>query len=321
MSRTLQIRRPFQLERLELRDQMAAEVTLSNGTLTVTGTDQDDIIAIVSSSSRQSTGLYLSTIQATVRSAETGAILAQRSVLQGSVNQIRVHCLYGDDVAENNTSKPSFMYGGHGSDMLYGGSSYDALYSSLGFGGADEAWGSTMNHLYGRGGDDTLIGADGYDELRGGPGADYLYGFKGNDDLVGDTGDDWLYGGEGDDEMWGGDGRDQMFGELGQDSMQGGIGNDFLDGGYGNDHLSGDDGNDTLHGSYGDDYLHAGDGSDILWGGEGWDEMWGDNFTNSTDTFYFDLLDSMDGHWGSIEWTFSPNVVEGTYKGYKVFTN
>jgi Ca2+-binding RTX toxin-like protein len=87
--------------------------------------------------------------------------------------------------------------------------------------------GSGADHLYGRGGDDTIDGGsgadviegnDGIDRIAGGAGADYLEGNDGNDVLVGGAGADILEGGADDDHLDGGGATDILRGGAGYDS-------------------------------------------------------------------------------------------------------
>ncbi len=72
--------------------------------------------------------------------------------------------------------------------------------------------GSKGLHIYGHGGNDTLIGSPGDDHLIGGDGDDTLYGGEGNDGLHGGYGKDMLSGGAGDGDLCeGGPGIEDSF--------------------------------------------------------------------------------------------------------------
>ncbi|ASP93653.1 calcium-binding protein [Sinorhizobium meliloti] len=86
-------------------------------------------------------------------------------------------------------------------------------------------------HIYGGGGDDTLIS---YDTYREGP--------SGSDVLNGRGGDDVLFGGSGADSLIGGDGNDTLRGDFGADRLLGGAGSDLLTGGTGADTFIWDEG-------------------------------------------------------------------------------
>lgn len=292
-------------EQLESRNLMAAVVTLdANHVLHVDGTSGNDTLTIESTiiPGRLGATLPTSGIHATVKDSITGNVLAQGTFKTADVDSIFARGLAGDDSITNSTAKPSTMYGGQGSDTLNGGSGDDDLFAADDAAGEDTAG----NTLFGNGGNDILEGSSRGDTLNGGDGNDLLDGWGGNDTLHGGAGNDTLDGFYGD---------DQMFGEGGDDEIYGDEDNDTIFGGSGND---------TLFGGGGDDYLEGGSGTDELAGEAGWDEMWGDgkNSINSQtkDTLYFDLLDSMDGNWGSALYWISPRVIEGSFKGYAVYT-
>src|SRR5436305_10034702 len=174
-------RRTFSFESLESRELKAADITLgTNGLLLVKGTESADHI-VVSQSGFSPNGTTGETITVRIEDKATGNLLLQKSFSSRGVNQIEIDCLGGDDLAENNTNKPSIMFGGSGGDRLVGGSSYDMLYSGYEFGGADNGY----NTLIGNGGNDTLMGGSAHDILFGDGGDDWLYGTGGDDDLRG----------------------------------------------------------------------------------------------------------------------------------------
>jgi hypothetical protein len=140
----------------------------STGTVTITGTDQADVAAVVPQSSPV-VGVYVS----------LGSI--GQAFATGLVNKIVFNGGAGDDTFTNKTSIPCVANGGDGDDVLTGGSGDDTL---LGGNGADT--------LYGGSGDDLLKGQNGNDELHGGPGRDTLYGGTGSNKLYGDDGMDLL---------------------------------------------------------------------------------------------------------------------------------
>ncbi|PIE40354.1 MAG: hypothetical protein CSA51_01330, partial [Gammaproteobacteria bacterium] len=88
---------------------------------------------------------------------------------------------------------------------VYFGTDNDDTYQSL---TGDAA---RSDHLYGMGGDDTLVGGDGNDHLDGGAGSDTLHGGKGQDQLYGKGGDDHFYAGENRDILVGGAGLDTYY--------------------------------------------------------------------------------------------------------------
>jgi len=310
-------------ENLERRELMAANALLSNGVLNITGTEQADRIVV----SQVTTPIGLMTVNVTIHDIATGNQLINKSFVNSSVSSIKVECFGGDDVAENNTNKPSTMYGDNGRDRLVGGSAVDNLFSGrvydqventgstlIGNGGNDYLYGCAANDvLEGGDGNDQMLGGRGNDTLRGGSNHDRLFGGLGRDSLFGDGGDDILYGkdslcGEddsnfmlggvgndvifgalGSDELWGQDGNDTLHGGGGHDDLHGGEGNDTLYGGDGNDKLYGNDGNDVIHGNNGDDLCRGDRGDDWIAGGDGFDELTGD-VTSSGDVVGYDKL-------------------------------
>jgi Ca2+-binding RTX toxin-like protein len=365
------------MEYLERRELMAADISFSNGIVTIHGTDSDDIITVrqFSRQVQDQNGRFVrqDVLQATVQDAlNPRAPVVSREFTPSLVNRIVAYGLAGNDVIRNNTSKPSEQWGDAGNDTLIGGSSTDVLYAGTGIVRSDNF--ENFNSLDGGGGDDTLIGNAGKDTMKGRDGNDWLYGYGGDDDisggnhddhlfsgggidtLHGDAGNDelvadspfggdraFLYGGADDDvlvafrapaEMYGEAGNDQLFGGLGNDWLDGGEndddifgnegkdvliggqGNDLLQGGIGDDELYGGGDNDELFGELGNDYCDGGAGDDLLFGGEDWDELVGGE---DDDTFYFDLLDSVDGTWGSALSLVAGHVVDGEFDGYWVW--
>lgn len=247
------------------------------------------------------------------------------------------------------------LHGGDRTDTMYGDAGHDHLYSGgsvFGDRDADERRGNA-DRLYGGSGDDHLTG-----ERSGGIDPTFLFGEAGSDRLVAnaqygstldgggnddvliasESGDDRLFGNSGNDlidaysttgnkVIDGGPGNDLLEGSFGNDVIYGGSGDDAIYAGAGDDFLYGEDGNDTLEGQAGDDFCQGDAGNDLVVGGEGWDELWGDvdlNYDYSDtpdgdDTIYFDMLDLVDGWWGSILYPTAPTVVEGRYAGYGVY--
>ena len=109
--------------------------------------------------------------------------------------------------------------GSGGNDIVFGGSDKDTLRGNGGsddlFGQADN------DVLTGGSGNDGLAGGDGVDTLRGSGGKDRVDGGAGGDNLVGGGADDRLTGGPGRDTLAGGTGRDQCNGGGGRDSFSG----------------------------------------------------------------------------------------------------
>jgi Ca2+-binding RTX toxin-like protein len=140
------------------------------------------------------------------------------------------------------------------------------------------------DHLYGKGGIDTIHGRAGDDYIEGNTGDDTLNGDEGNDEVHGGAGADLLYGDADDDTLHGekdadtlegGTGRDRLFGGSGNDILKGGEHTDSLDGGGGHDVLNGGTGNDTLTGGAGSDsyLLMRNDGNDTIDDSDGLGEL------------------------------------------------
>ncbi len=91
---------------------------------------------------------------------------------------------------------------------------------------------------------------------------EHIFGGSGNDTLTGNTLNNTLNGYDGDDVLSGGDGNDTLNAGAGNDTLNGGDGNDALNGGAGADALDGGVGNDTLYGESGNDTLVGGAGNE-----------------------------------------------------------
>lgn len=140
-----------------------AAILTDDGTLAITGTEQDDIITMRQIDDR----LHVDGLEASYK--------------VDAVTRIKVDACGGDDTVDLNSNAvpgqrvitiPAELNGGAGDDTVSGGAGNDKLY-----GGA---------------GDDTI---------NGGTGDDYLYGEGGHDALYGDIGNDVLFGNEGDDTL------------------------------------------------------------------------------------------------------------------------
>lgn len=104
--------------------------------------------------------------------------------------------------------------------------------------------------VFGFAGTDHIVAGAGADVVRAGAGHDFVAGEAGRDVLFGEDGDDDMFGGNGDDMVYGGAGDDRLFGENGNDLLDAGDGDDTVFGGNGNDVIvaSLNDGNDTYYG-------------------------------------------------------------------------
>ncbi len=216
-------------ETLEIREVKAAAITAAlspTGVLTVDGTDNQDIVHVVSDSSGvvvQRCLLLPAGPSGTLTETPVGIIqISVSGRLQGSVQRSQVRSLLlsmgkGDDRATLIGDLNSTVFGGAGNDVLNGGSGKDKIYGDSG-----------NDKLYGNSGCDVLWGGEGNDRLDGGSNGDLLNG---------DNGDDEIYGGSGDDQINGGSGRDSMYGQDDRDTLIAidGAFSDWIDGGNGND--------------------------------------------------------------------------------------
>jgi hypothetical protein len=206
--------RTLQLEGLENRALMAADITLDQGSgvLYIEGTDTTRDTALIRIDTQGTASLADDHVLVSLSSKadhSIGRLLGDYS--RDSVKSIVFNGYGGSDKFTNNTPIPSQADGGAGADILLGGSGKDQLY------------GGTQN--------DYLDGRAGYDSLYGGAGNDMVFGDKGNDYLYGGTGNDFLFGGAGRDSLWGESGDDLLDGGANTEAqMVGGAGADtFVD--------------------------------------------------------------------------------------------
>jgi Ca2+-binding RTX toxin-like protein len=269
------------LESLERREMMAADATLANGLLHITGTDNGDYITVSQSAANQSSDI----ITVRIRDGATMRLQVERTFKGVYVDSILAEGFRGNDLIFNNTNKPSELNGGFGRDTLQGSDSApDVIYATNEFGGED----TDGNFIYGRGGEDTLMGASRLDEIDGGRGEDYIYGAGGSDLLMGGGEVDYIFGEAGSDIISGGGGADWLYGDDDFDTIHGDAGNDHVFGGAYFDILFGDADHDSLFGDdesvSGDDggnEIHGGTGNDNLYGAAGWDDLFGDDGTDN----------------------------------------
>ena len=152
---------PARVEHLESRRLLS--VTLTNGVLTVIGSDRSDFVRV---SERDD--------QVVVRDSTSGRC----SFDEDEIDQVVVRLGAGNDRARlTGIDVPSRIEGDAGADFLTGGNEDDTL---LGGDGADR--------LVGNNGDDDLRGGDGNDRLEGGNGDDRLSGGDGFDRATGGPG-------------------------------------------------------------------------------------------------------------------------------------
>jgi hypothetical protein len=203
------------LENLESRAMMYADINLLGGVLNINADVGDNVVV---SNSLGST---------IVSSTKNGTTEQTRF----NPNQIRQIVFRGSEVSDtfrNLTSFVDSIFGNGGNDWLWGGGSASTIRGGL---GNDRIFGNLgVDHLFGDDGNDTMEGGSGADSLEGGAGNDVLKGYSGNDFLYGQNGNDRLYAGSGSDKLWGGtgddtlvsidsDSNDTLYGESGVDSF------------------------------------------------------------------------------------------------------
>jgi Ca2+-binding RTX toxin-like protein len=215
-------------EGLENRQLMS--VSLSNGVLRVTGSNNADNVMIDQDAS-------------TIYVFENNILTKLAPVTQ--VNAIAFDAYGGDDKfkAFPAVTKNITVYAGAGNDNVETGSGNDLVLLGLG-------------NDYGDGG-------AGADNMDGNDGNDTMVGGLGNDTMSGALGIDIVYGGGDNDVLYGSDGTDYLMGDAGSDTLFGGAGNDTLNGGLGIDMVYGETGNDFFYAKDKTrDYLNGGDGYD-----------------------------------------------------------
>src|SRR3954471_12661076 len=179
------------LEQLEPRQLLTA--TLTNGLLSILGTNANDQINV----SRSKTGKVTVTEKTILVSGNQTIItnLGTHTFAASAIGQVIIRTTLGNDTV-----------------TCTGGSANPYRFPTTIDGGA---------------GDDSLSGGAGADRLVGGDGNDRLTGNAGNDTLLGDAGDDRLNGNDGNDQLFGAAGRDSLTGGNGSDLPDGGGNNDY----------------------------------------------------------------------------------------------
>ena len=183
------------LETLESRRLLAA--TLSNGTLTIIGTNRSDRIEVIS---RLDDGQ----VRVELNGTETRFRF-------GDINRIHISGGRGNDFIEFSGRDggiffPSNVSGGKGNDVIGTGLGDDTI-----------SGGTGHDRIEGDAGEDLIVGGNGNDVIRGGHGHDTLRGDAGNDYVSGDRHRDYITGGAGDDDLRGGRDIDTVFGNAGND--------------------------------------------------------------------------------------------------------
>src|SRR5436190_14428943 len=150
-------------------------ITLSGGTLTITGGASADVIQIDISGTN-----LIATLGKT-----------SKKVASASVTRVSINTLAGNDfVSLGRITQPATILGGDGNDTLTGGEGTDSIDGQNG-----------NDYIDGRGGNDTLKGSNNNDTMNGGAGDDQLDGLADGDLLNGGTGSNTLSGGAGIDQV------------------------------------------------------------------------------------------------------------------------
>ncbi|MDA0173770.1 hypothetical protein OJ998_32010 [Solirubrobacter taibaiensis] len=274
--------------------QAAVTSTFTNGTLSISGDNLDNNVAV----SRNAAGQIL---------VNGGAV----AVLGGTPTVANTALIQTFGLAGNDTLSLSEVNGALPRANLFGGSGNDVLTSGS---GNDQLFGESGNDtLLGKGGFDLLFGGNDNDTLTGGDADDQAFGQSGNDRLIWNPGDDTdlneggadtdtveVNGGNGTEQFTttangtrvrfdrldpapfsidigtsenlvtnanGGDDRFSATGNLAaliKLTVDGGTGNDNLLGSNGVDIILGGDGNDFVDGQQGNDVGFMGAGDDVF---------------------------------------------------------
>ncbi len=288
----------LKLENLEGRSLMAADISLSNDVLNINGTTNNDIISVIEVVGTGN-GWDSSVIgyRATVQNRDSGQIVLTKDYGLNEFKTIVMNGDLGNDRLLNQTSKPSVLMGGGGTDTAYGGTGADAynvqdiqlLNEQLGFDVMLVSSATIRNGILIIPGswdsnrvDISLIQISDpwsnstpvsklklmYTDRWGNVGATYfdpaqvkyiLYMGTSADDTVNNQTaiPSTMYGGAGVDNLSGGSANDLIFGGENVDNLYGNLGADRIFGGNGDDFLSSGVAGDTSV-----DYLFGEAGAD-----------------------------------------------------------
>lgn len=300
-------------ERLEFRRLLAfAELDGGNLVLTVTGTENDDIIQVQYNPAGDR---FVATLNGQSLDFDPLAVGAVRVEAAGGNDTVFVASrparINNSGFIRLGSERPAAILGGDGDDILTAGAGNDTLEG--GDGNDVLNGGSGGDFLQGGGGNDQLKGQAGNDELSPGIGSDTTNGGSGddlldyggrsqdlfisldgiaNDGAAGENGQilfcENVTGGNGDDSIVGNGKSNRLEGGLGSDTLRG-LGErdlldegqpagdlaNLLDGGSGDDFLEGHGADDTLIGASGNDVLQdLTGGNDSFSGGSGDDRLW-----------------------------------------------
>jgi hypothetical protein len=170
-----------------------AGVRLDDGTLYIVGTDQRDLVRVVSWRDR---------LKVITRFGRTRRQIAEYST--SDVQLIDIMVLQSNDrvFLNGKLNVSSIIDGGDGNDVIVGGAGVDCVFG-----------GNGNDRLVGRGGNDWIEGEAGNDRVIGAVGVDLLVGGPGNDILVGGRDRDVLIGGLDADKLIGGHEEDLLIGD------------------------------------------------------------------------------------------------------------
>lgn len=195
---------------LNLTATVRALASVSNGVLTVNGTNNPDKIGIGRKGAN-----YTVTVNGVTQAFPVS-----------NVSSVQAYGFDGNDyIALAPTGIPtSYLEGGNGDDVIYGSDGADVVNGGA---GRDTIYTLDGNdRVAGGAGNDTISGGIGKDRLFGGDGNDYIFGDGSPDTVSGEAGNDTLIGGSSNDTILGGDGDDILNGLNGADSLDGGPGRD-----------------------------------------------------------------------------------------------
>lgn len=165
-------------ESLENRSLLSASLNSTTGLLTITGTDNNDLIAVFHLNKTQ---IAVAEVTVTPSATPHHRPTVSHHLTKfnaADVKSIEVNAGKGNDVVDTGGSPKhrlkiaATINGGDGNDRLSGGDANDVINGNAG-----------NDRLDGRGGNDQLNGGDGNDRINGGKGADVVNGDAGNDHI------------------------------------------------------------------------------------------------------------------------------------------
>ena len=274
---------------ISVEENSVGSVELEDGTLSIIGTDDDDVIDVTNTAFGTDVefngvtetfdgvdeividsgdGIDSITVLSLVRSNIRGGDGDDTIVVNGAA-RTQIFGENGNDILTGGTG-PDLIEGGPGNDTLNGRGGADFL-----DGGSMVLAGPNMNTISGGNGADTILGGQDVDIIMGGDGADDICTFEGEDTIDGGRGNDTIDAGEGNDTITGNSGNDTILAGGGDDVVNGNGGQDTIAGGPGNDTITGGNASDVISGGTGDDNIQGNDGLDVITGGSGADTIFG----------------------------------------------